>query len=68
MALREALFGFLWIFGVPLGSEWAPFWRKKASFLGSLFLMVFWCDDSIYFGGVGGSAEPLGVILHAYIA
>ena len=30
----EALWEILLIFGVPLGSGGAPFWLKKASFLG----------------------------------
>ena len=37
----ETLLEIFWIFGVPLGPGGAPFGLKKASFLGSDFLMIF---------------------------
>ena len=50
----EALFEFLWIFGVRMGGRWAPFGLKKGAFLGSEFLMRFDVREGCHFGGVGG--------------
>ena len=58
--LWEALFEFLWIFGVRMGDRWAPFWRKKASFLRSVFLMIFGVREPFTFGGVGGRGGATG--------
>ena len=60
MQLWEALFEFFWIFGVRMGARWAPFWRKKASFWRSEFLMRFGVRGGSILGGVGGMADLPG--------
>ena len=53
----DALFEIFLILRVPLGAAGALFWLKKATFLGSDFLMIFRCDRWVHLGGVGGRGE-----------
>ena len=46
----EALWEILMIFRVPLGSGGAPFWLKKASFLGVLKFDDFGVREGSIFG------------------
>jgi len=43
-----------------MGARWAPFWRKKASFWRSDFLMRFDVREGSILGGVGGMADLPG--------